>query len=439
MLKLAKDESGIAILWVAVSMGIIVGAAVLAIDLSSIQTTRTQLQNAADAAALAAAQDLAWKGTSTLAERRQDATNTAIAIAALNRAFIDRTVGPVNISGSDVTFPSESEVTVRTHRTVADGDPLRTYFIRLIPPFGNGLADVQADATAMVAPASGTRGFFPWVLPDRYEDLDGDGVWDDPEPFTDQNGNGEWDDDEPYTDANGNGKWDVGEWFDDLDGDGEYSLREPFEDLDGNGIYSADFYDPILTGYGTGELYPHNDAGMLLVVAQGDPQSTLTSGFYYPARWPPEEYYTGESPLSGASIYQNWIMNKSPYLVQIGDHVRLEYGRMRGPTRSGVNDIISRCPTSFYNADLDPPGVDGHSHDGSIDCPRIGAIAFFDPADVQGSSNKLVTIVKLSHWFVESMDQQNTVYGRLIEIVDALAIGGGGDSGGFIVSVRLVE
>ncbi len=409
MLKLAKDESGIAIVWVAVSMGIIVGAAVLAIDLSSIQTTRTQLQNAADAAALAAAQDLAWDGTSTLAERRQEATNTAIAIAARNRAFIDRTVGPVNISASDVTFPSESEVTVRTHRTVADGDPLRTYFIRLIPPFGDGLADVQADATAMVAPASGTTGFFPWVLPDRYDDLDGDGVWDDPEPFTDQNGNGEWD----------NG--------------------EPFEDLDGNGIYSADFYDPILTGYGTGDPYAHDDAGMLLVVAQGDPQSTLTSGFYYPARWPPEDYYTGESPLSGASIYQNWIMNKSPYLVQVGDHVRLEYGRMRGPTRSGVNDIISRCPTSFYNPDLDPPGVDGHSHDGSIDCPRIGAIAFFDPADVQGSSNKLVTIVKLSHWFVESMDQQNTVYGRLIEIVDGSSIGGGGNSGNFIVLVRLVE
>lgn len=407
MLKLAKDESGIAIVWVAISMGIIVGAAVLAIDLSSIQTTRTQLQNAADAAALAAAQDLAWDGAATLAERRQNATNTAIAMAARNRAFIDRTVGPVNISASDVTFPSESEVTVRTHRTEADGDPLRTYFIRLIPPFGDGLADVQADATAMVAPASGTRGFFPWVLPDRFDDLDGDGVWDDPEPFTDTNGNGEWDD------------------------------GEPFEDLDENGIYSADFYDPILTGYGTAPPSPFDDRGMELVVAQGDPQSTLTSGFYYPARWPPEEYYTGESPLSGASIYQNWIMNKSPYLVQIGDHVRLEYGRMRGPTRSGVNDIISRCPTSFYNVDTFE--VEGHSHDAAIDCPRIGAIAFFDPADVQGSSNKLVTIVKLSHWFVESMDQQNTVYGRLIGIVDADAIGGGGNSGGFISLVRLVE
>jgi Flp pilus assembly protein TadG len=409
MLKFAKDDRGIAVVWVAVSIGIIIGAAVLAIDLSSIQTTRTQLQNAADAAVLAGVRDLKPSGSLSLAERQQNATQTAIGIAALNRAFIDKTVGPVDITGADVTFPEVNRITVRTHRTEATGDPLRTFFVRLIPPFGDGLADVQADATAEIVPASGTRGFFPWVLPDRFNDTDDDGEWDaEPEPFTDLNGNEEWDPGEPY------------------------------DDVDKHGTYSeGDEYDPITTGYGTAPPSPFNDVGIELVLKQGNPAGTLTSGFFYPTRWPPTDYYTGESPLGGGSIYNDWIVNKSPYLVQIGDVLRLEFGNMQGPTKQGVNQIIDECPTSFFNEETGL--VEGHSHDLSVDCPRIGAIAFFDPSNVQGSSDKFVTVVKLSHWFVESIQAQNTVYGRLIEIVDPDAVTGGGFGGGFVYKTRLVE
>lgn len=414
MLSFARDDRGIAVVWVAISMGIIIGSAILAIDLSSIQATRTQLQNAADAAALAAVQELGPSSTLSLSEKRQNATQQAITFAALNRAFIDRTVGPVNITSEDVTFPEVNKVTVRTHRTEATGDPLRTYFIRLIPPFGDGLADVQADATAQIEGADAANGFFPWVLQDRYEDRDGDGEWDDaPEPYTDQNGNGQWDEGEPY------------------------------EDLDKHGTYSeGDYYDPIATGYGTAPPSPFNDVGLQLVLKQGNPAGTLTSGFFYPCRWPPLDYYTGEAPLGGGDVYNEWIVNKSPYWVKIGDVLRLEYGNMQGPTKHGVDQIIDECPTSFFNPEGDPPEipwVDGHSHDISIDCPRIGAIAFFDPSNVQGSSDKFVTVVKLSYWFVESIGAQNTVYGRLIEIVDADALGGGGFSGGFIYTIKLVE
>jgi len=53
MLGKLKDRKGIAVIWVAIGMASILGFAVLALDLSAIQTARTQLQNAADAAALA--------------------------------------------------------------------------------------------------------------------------------------------------------------------------------------------------------------------------------------------------------------------------------------------------------------------------------------------------------------------------------------------------
>jgi Flp pilus assembly protein TadG len=400
--KRFKDRKGIAIIWVAIGLASILGFAVLALDLSAIQTARTQLQNAADAAVLAAAPELVPNGPS-LQERRQNATQLAISFAGMNRALLNEAVGPVVISGGDVTFPQDNQVTVKTHRTVATGDPVKTYFIQLIPPFGNGLADVTADATAEVLPAGGTRGFFPWALPDRYEDWDGNGRWDDPDPYTDTNGNGQWDTGEPYTDANKDGVYTPG-----------------------------DFYDPVLTGYQTPA-----DAGALLEVKQGDPQMSLVPGFYFPVRFPPINYYTGENPQSGGSIYNEWIVNKSSYLVKIGDVLRVESGNMQGPTSHGIDDIFQACPTSYY--DQVDKQVKGHSHPETVPCPRIGAIAFFDPSNIQGSSDKYVTVVKLSHWFIESQgNPQNTVYGRLIEIVDPEAVPGP-PSGGFIYLVRLIE
>ena len=87
----------------------------------------------------------------------------------------------------------------------------------------------------------GTAGFFPWVLPDRFED---------------RNSNGEWDAPEPFTDSNGNGQWDQGESFADLDGDGEYD--------------EGDWYDPVLTGYGTAPPSHNTVYGRLIEIA--DPE-----------------------------------------------------------------------------------------------------------------------------------------------------------------------
>jgi len=310
VLVVAGNDRGIAVLWVAISLTVIVGSAILALDLSAIQTARTQLQNAADAAALAAATQLVPDGRS-LDERRDAATHDAVAIAAQNVALV------------------------------------------------------------------------------------------------------------------GNGQWDPGEAFTDLDKDGEYD--------------EGDWYDPVLTGYGTAPPSPFDDAGTQLALKQGKPQDALTPGFFYPTRWPPVDHESGVSPQPGASVYKEWIMNKSPYVVRIGDVLRLEYGNIQGPTKQGVSDIIERCPTSFYNEDTGK--VENHSHPLSEPCPRIGAIAFFDPSDVQGSSDKFVTVVKISYWFVESIGQpHNTVYGRLIEIADPDAVpGGGGFSGGFVYAIRLVE
>ena len=59
-----------------------------------------------------------------------------------------------------------------------------------------------------------------------FEDLDGDGMWDQSE-FEDLNGNGVLDYDEV--------------WFD-LDADGIIDFEEPYNDINGNGIWDLEYY-----------------------------------------------------------------------------------------------------------------------------------------------------------------------------------------------------
>lgn len=92
--KLLKDESGQALVLVALLMVVLLGFAALVIDVGSLYITKANLQNAADAAALAGAKDL---GTSN------DATATAKNYAKMNGCE-NTAVNPTN------TNPTKIEV-----------------------------------------------------------------------------------------------------------------------------------------------------------------------------------------------------------------------------------------------------------------------------------------------------------------------------------------
>ena len=80
---------------------------------------------------------------------------------------------------------------------------------------------------------------------EAYFDLNRNGKYDTGEPYLDTDGNGQWDPREPrinfyedFEDVNGNGLFDQAEEFTDLNQNGVYDFGEPFIDLDGNGFYS---------------------------------------------------------------------------------------------------------------------------------------------------------------------------------------------------------
>lgn len=141
----SRDERGIAMIYVTMFLLSSLWFVSLAVDMGKLMTTRTELQQAADAAALAGASAIDSTGRVLQAVARVRATETAARNTALRE-----TAEPVVIDpNADVDFPNEFRVRVRVHREDATGNPMTTIFARTL-----GITDlnVTADATAEVTP-----------------------------------------------------------------------------------------------------------------------------------------------------------------------------------------------------------------------------------------------------------------------------------------------
>jgi len=163
--RIPRNERGSALIMVAVALAAILAIAAISIDAAVMVTTRTQLQNAADAAALA--------GASAMIDTPGDqteATNRAVNFAALNTAQRTGARSAVVITPADVTFPQSDVIRVTTHRTQSTGDALSVFFRKVVDPASNNQADVTAVAAAQAYDVCGSRCLKPWGIPDRWQD-----------------------------------------------------------------------------------------------------------------------------------------------------------------------------------------------------------------------------------------------------------------------------
>jgi Flp pilus assembly protein TadG len=388
------NERGASLIMVAVAITAIFAFAVLAIDLSMMQLVKNQLQNAADAAALAGA--LAWAASGG----DQDvATAEAIHFAGLNLAVQDIQRSVV-IDAGDVTFPEPGKVTVTTHRTKATNDPVSLFFLKVIDPLLDNKGEITARASAKISFVCGTDCLRPFCPPDRWDDADNDSLWDPADEYDDLNANAVWDVGEPLTqDNNGNGVWDPEE-----------------------------FYDPELTGYKAPD-----DIGVNVRLKLRNSNKDFRAGWYYAVRFGPIN--TGDPVWSGADPYNEWIMGCAPYTVSIGDLLELENGVMQGPTVQGLEDLINLDPT----AEWDP--VTGTVINSAYPAsPRVIKVAAFDPTlgvrkDIPGPG--YVTVTKFMALFIEGHDGSDVI-GRFMKTVTE---GTPSDdcAGGFLFTVHLVE
>lgn len=136
------------------------------------------------------------------------------------------------------------------------------------------------------------------------------------------------------------------------------------------------------------------------------------------------------TPQSGASAYEQNLINGSEMVVYVGDELLVQPGNMTGPTIQAIDAIINSDPDAYWDGTV----VAGSDFPG-FSSPRILKIAFFDPADPPGMGRDTVFVTGLGAFFLEGRQGQDVV-GRFIKILTS-GVTGGSSMG--LYSVRLIS
>lgn len=164
MRRLKGNEDGAVAVMTALLMVVVLGMTAIVIDIGMLYAERAQLQNGADAAALAIAQDCASAGPCPLTEAA--VTTTAIRLANANS----------NDGTSDavVDLSVDYTVTVRTSTRTLDGEPATQHWFA--PILGIDETEVGAAASASWgSPIAGQTAFpLAFSVCQVKDDIDGD-------------------------------------------------------------------------------------------------------------------------------------------------------------------------------------------------------------------------------------------------------------------------
>ena len=412
--RLARSTRGAALIAVAVMLAALAGIAIIAVDLSRLLVARAELQNAADAGALAGARLFLDSPIPSDSEVHAHAAE----VAGMNEAFAEEgseLIPLENIETFVDSDPAEQTVTVVTRSVVSQ------YFTGLVEFYQN-LApgtDVQAmnaresvvmaRAVAKVGQLCDAKCLKPWSIPDRHDDAH---VFVDPNHGSWRN-NGKWDG-EDFNDANDNGLWDPG---------------ETYTDDNSNGTYDSEFYHPLLTGYKAS-----TDHGLQLRLKAGDPNGTGVSSQYYPIDLPDEN---GDR-VTGADWYRENIATCNEATVGPGDLLWTENGRMPGPTAQGMRRLIEQDPNAHWDDGCEC--IEGSDPQFELS-PRIGLIPIHDPRIPMEPGKQTIHVTKLAAFFIEDIQGNGDVVGRFMKI---LQVGGefcppGEDPGGWLWALMLYE
>ena len=160
--RAARRQRGAVAIYVALFLPVAIGFLALAVDISRELVVRNQLQNAADAAALAGAGQLQWNGGSTMWANASSKATAAIGLNSADGTTLSTgsiTTGYWNVTGSPSGMQSSAitpgandmpaiQVTV-SRASGSNGGPIQTYFAGLI---GTSTINVSATAVALIAP-----------------------------------------------------------------------------------------------------------------------------------------------------------------------------------------------------------------------------------------------------------------------------------------------
>ena len=251
---------------------------------------------------------------------------------------------PVSVIPADVTFPKPEQVKVRVQRTAGRGNPLLPF---IAPMFGIYEVDLGATATAEAAPANAMTCVKPFTIPDKWEERTGD-----PELF---------------------------DYLDNKD--------QP--------LAVQDRYVPPGPGY-TG-YNSERDRGTQIIIKAGN-GSNIAPSIYYP-------YAMGAG--TGADWYRENVVGCNTTMMDFDDLMVAEPGNMSGPTKQGVQELIDKDPTAYWDDVNRRPVSKYHPS------PRVVTIPVFDPVYYYtGKMNGRTADLKVANYigvFVEGFNGNDVV------------------------------
>jgi Flp pilus assembly protein TadG len=371
------DETGMSLVFVSVGFMAFFAATTLAIDVGLFMTARSQSQNAADAGALSGAVAFVYDSfddRSPGGPAVQSAINTALANPVIG--------GDVSVGPTDVTFPigtngQYNRVKVTVYRSAARNNPIPTL---IGPIFGVDDFDILATATAEAAPANAMTCVKPFTIPDKWiekQDL----------------------------------AWTMDSTFDRYDNKG-------------NLLANPDIYIPPSDAHQT---WTEDDKGTYFVLRAGTGNNIA-----------PTMYSSWKMPDDiGGNFYEENIAGCNPSVVGFNYQMNQEPGAMAGPTISGIQKLIDKDPTAYWDTN------EKRVVSPNAPSPRVFPIPLYDPDlyqnGMQTGRNATLIVRNWLGFFVEGY-AGNEVYGRIVPITGVIDPNlGPAPAGAFPKAIRLVQ
>ena len=371
-MKAMRNQRGVAMPFVALTTVAILGITALAVDAGMLFTARSEAQRAADAAALA--------GAGALITQPQNATRAHTVATTYGEQNLVRDE-LVQMEAEDITVDlAQGRVTAVVRREASRGNAVTTWFARVL---GHTEVDIDARAVAEVQNAGRARCVKPFAVPDRFDDVDDDGIFD-PE----------------------------------------------------------DSYDPAVHGYGsdwrnsgsTGSdgLGYTNDIGRAVALKEGG------AGAHQPSWYYPWDMPQGSGPTTGAARYRWNIGNCNTNIISIGEEYMVETGNMQGPTRQGSDDAIALDGGAHWDGFSNEVGGSSHGNNWEAS-QRIGIIPVFDPSREFDPGNQPIEFSNFIAVFIQDVTGNGSDQRVNGFILPANGLAGGAGTGPGIKAIRLIE
>lgn len=366
--RLVRNERGVTLALMAVTVFLMLGMAALAIDYGMIKSAKAEAQRAMDSAALA--------GASAFLINDPTKNKTTIAVDRAKEFARQHTIHSVTVDTTGACGVAEVCVTVDLPNERVKADFARAniglWFARM---FGSDAMGITATATAHAVESGITTCLMPVAIADKWHNNL-------PDLTEDANNNGNWD----YKDANGNGQWDFSQ--------SKGKQVEPWEQW----VYDpaeGDYYHPPSDVSPTG--YSSTDYGHQMVLMTLDPNSTSVSSNYL--AWGKDGTAASDSALAQRI--------RTP---ECSEH-QLNESEQRAANGSKPNlgqawaDRINMDPSANWTWD----NTTNSPVCGSVTCPtnweeispRVVAIGLYNPGEILNPKDNTIHFLNFAKVFLD--------------------------------------